>query len=200
MEQQTGRNASEKRETRETTIAVALEVDGSGNSSISTGVGFFDHMLELLSTHSLFDLTVEATGDTQVDDHHTVEDVGIALGHCLDRALGDRGGIVRFADVTLPMDEARAHVTVDVSGRGHLVYQASYPGAKIGQFDVELVEEFLGALASNARLTLHVQMEAGTNGHHIAEAIFKGLAVALRRATRPDPDRKGKVPSSKGII
>jgi imidazoleglycerol-phosphate dehydratase len=193
------RKASVQRKTKETTIDISCALDGSGKADIDTGVGFFDHMLELLAVHSLLDLTIRAVGDVKVDDHHTVEDVGIALGQCLDKALGDKKGLVRFADAALPMDEALARVALDISGRGCLVYNVQYPTEKTGQFDTGLVQEFLGALSANARLTLHVEVPYGTNSHHIAESIFKGLARALRIATRIDPERKG-VPSSKGVL
>lgn len=195
----TQRSATISRNTRETRIELSLDLDGSGKADIATGVGFFDHMLELLATHSLFDLSIKAAGDTHVDDHHTVEDVGIALGQAIDQALGDRKGVTRFAEAAVPMDEALGRVTLDLSGRGYLVYRAALATEKTGRFDTELVEEFLRALATNARLTLHVESPWGANTHHVSESIFKALARALRMATRIDPDRAG-VPSSKGVL
>jgi imidazoleglycerol-phosphate dehydratase len=193
------RSATVERKTKETRIALSLALDGAGTARISTTIRFFDHMLELLATHGLFDLTVEARGDTDVDDHHLVEDVGIVLGKALDEALGDKRGIVRYGAATVPMDEALATAAVDLSGRGFLRYEAPLRARKVKRFDVELVEEFLRAFALNARMTLHVVLEAGRNTHHCVEAIYKAVGRALDAATRTDPRRAG-VPSSKGAL
>ena len=179
--------------------AGALHVDGSGAGSRSTGVGFLDHMLDLLARHGRLDLDVAATGDLQTGAHHTVEDVGICIGQALDQALGDRARIFRYGNATIPMDEARASTAIDISGRGLLVFEAEMPVGAIGNYDHELTEEFLRALATNAKLTLHVRLEAGTNVHHVIEAIFKSLARALRAATTVDPTESG-VPSTKGTL
>jgi len=187
------------RKTGETDITVDLALDGTGVGSRTTGVGFFDHMLDLLARHGHIDLTVNAQGDLQTGARHTVEDVGIAIGQALDVALGDRIGIRRYANVTVPMDEARASAVIDISGRGLLVFEGELPVGAINGFDHELTEEFLRALAANAKLTLHVVVEAGTNVHHIIEAIFKALARALRVATSIDPEERG-VPSTKGTL
>jgi len=193
------RQAQIKRETRETRISVSITIDGTGQASNATRVGFLDHMLDLFARHGLFDLKVEATGDTQVDAHHTVEDVGICLGQALARALGDRCGIRRFGDRVVPMEDSLAQIALDLSGRGSLVCNVVFPTEKTGDFDVQLVEEFLGAFASNAGMNLHVNLLYGKNSHHIAEAIFKGLAKALDDATQVDPSDSG-VPSTKGIL
>ena len=193
------RKASIRRKTTETDIALDLTLDGQGRSDCRTGVGFFDHMLDLLAKHSLIDLKIAATGDLKTDQHHTIEDVGIALGQALDQALGDKAGVRRFGTAAVPMEEALAHVAVDLSGRAALVYQVDFGAEKTGEFDTALVEEFLHALARNARLNLHVSVPHGRNAHHIAEAIFKGLAVALRAAVEPDPRRRD-VPSTKGTL
>jgi imidazoleglycerol-phosphate dehydratase len=187
------------RETGETRVRVALTLDGTGAGDRRTGVGFLDHMLDLLARHGRLDLDVEAEGDLQTGAHHTVEDVGICIGQALDRALGDRSGIARYGDATVPMDEARAACAIDISGRGLLVFEATLPPGAIGNFDHELTEEFLRALAANARLTLHVAVLAGANVHHIIEACFKALARALRLATAIDPHETG-VPSTKGTL
>ncbi|MEE9488775.1 MAG: imidazoleglycerol-phosphate dehydratase HisB [Candidatus Brocadiales bacterium] len=187
------------RKTKETEIRLTLELDGEGRCEGSTGVGFFDHMLELFSRHGLFDLKVSAKGDHEVDDHHTVEDVGICLGQALKEALGDKKGIVRFGDASIPMQEAIANVAVDVGGRPALVFNSPLSKEKIGGFDAPLVEEFLHALCINAAINLHVNVPYGTNSHHVAEAIFKGLAKALARAVSLDERVKG-VPSTKGVL
>lgn len=193
------KKVSVSRKTKETQVRVTLGLDGRGRAEARTGVGFLDHMLELLGKHALFDLTVRAAGDTQVDDHHTVEDVGIVLGQALDKALGDRAGVVRFGHAAVPMDEALAEAALDLSGRPHLVFNARFEQEKIGAYDVVLTREFLHALATNARLTLHVAAPYGTDGHHITEAIFKALARALAQAVARDPRVRG-VPSTKGTL
>ncbi len=187
------------RETRETGIRLTLDLDGTGRAEVATPVGFLNHMLDLLARHAGVDLAVEARGDTEVDLHHTVEDVGICLGQALDRALGDKAGITRFADVRVPMDEALAEVSLDLSGRPYLVYRVAFPGERVGEFETELVEEFLQGLVSHARVTLHVSVPYGTNDHHIAEAVFKGVARALRAAVARDPRVDGP-PSTKGVL
>jgi imidazoleglycerol-phosphate dehydratase len=187
------------RHTKETKIRVAIDLDGRGAASIHTGVGFFDHMLDLLARHSLIDLTVEAEGDLQVDAHHTVEDVGIVLGQVLDKALGDKRGINRYGWAILPMDETLAQVALDLSGRAAFVYNVRFPSGTIGDFPTELVEEFFKALANSARMNLHITVPYGTNNHHIAEAIFKATARALRQAVAQDP-RSNDVPSTKGSL
>lgn len=194
------RSASVSRKTAETSVSVELTIDGSGKAAIRTGVGFFDHMLELLARHALFDLRVEADGDTHVDDHHTVEDVGIVLGQAFLRALGDKKGIVRYASLNLPMDEALTRVAIDISGRPFLVFRTEFASAKIGTFDTELVREFFQAFATQAAVTLHVDTLYGANAHHIAESCFKGLARALRAAVTIDPREAGRVPSTKGAL
>lgn len=195
----TNRRASLSRETSETAISIDLLLDGSGTSSIQTGIPFFDHMLTLFSRHSLFDLRVEARGDLEVDYHHTVEDTGIVLGRCLKEALGAKSGIKRYGWALLPMDDALAQVAVDLSGRSVLEYRVPSSIPPIGNFDFQLLEEFLGAVATNAGLNLHVELRYGHNSHHIAEAIFKGLARALDQACQFDPRVTG-VPSSKGSL
>ena len=193
------RRAEVRRQTRETRIAVTLDLDGAGRADLDTPVGFLNHMLELVARHAGVDLAVKAEVDTAVDLHHTVEDIGICLGQALQEALGSKEGIARFASVEVPMDEALARVALDLSGRPYLVYNAAFPGEHVGEFETELVEEFLQALAANARLTLHVNVPYGTNDHHIAEAIFKGLARALRAAVARDPRVAGP-PSTKGVL
>jgi imidazoleglycerol-phosphate dehydratase len=185
--------------TGETEIHVSLTLDGDGTGDRHTGVGFFDHMLDLLARHGRLNLGVRARGDLDTGAHHTVEDVGICIGQALDQALGDRVGISRYGQATVPMDEARASCAIDISGRGLCALQGSLPPGAIGNFDHELVEEFLRALATNARLTLHITIEAGTNSHHMIEAAFKALARALRAAVALDPTEYG-VPSTKGVI
>jgi imidazoleglycerol-phosphate dehydratase len=197
----TTRTADLSRQTKETKISLSLNLDGTGQSNIETGVGFFNHMLDLFARHGLFDLTVNAEGDLDVDDHHTVEDVGIVLGLCLDKALADKRGIHRYGHAIVPMDESLAQVAIDLSGRPAFVFNAPFiPGAKIGTFDVELVAEFLKALSTNARMNLHVTVPYGDNNHHIAEAIFKATARALRHAVSIDPRNSDVVPSTKGSL
>jgi imidazoleglycerol-phosphate dehydratase len=196
----TMRSATISRQTKETRIDLSLNLDGTGESSPSTGVGFFDHMLDLLARHSLIDLTVNAEGDLHVDQHHTVEDVGIVLGQALEKSLGDKRGIHRYGSATVPMDESLATVTVDLSGRAAFVFNVTFTGDAIGTFSAELVEEFLKALATTARMNLHVNVPYGGNNHHIAEAIFKALARALRQAVEIDPRRADQVPSTKGSL
>ncbi|MFN8471292.1 MAG: imidazoleglycerol-phosphate dehydratase HisB [Anaerolineae bacterium] len=193
------RSARVERATAETQVDVAVALDGTGVADVSTGVGFFDHMLVLLAHHSLLDLTIRAQGDTHVDDHHTVEDVGIALGQALLQALGARTGIRRYGHAITPMDEALAMIAMDLSGRPTLAFDVTFPSAKIGTFDTELVREFFNALAVNSRMTLHVRVLAGLNSHHIAEAVFKGFGHALRDAIATDPRRTG-IPSTKGSL
>ena len=194
------RKGSLSRTTGETDISVSLDLDGTGRTEVSTGVGFFDHMLTLLGRHSLIDLTVRAVGDTHVDDHHTVEDVGIALGKAFAQALGDKRGITRYADVHMPMDETLTRVSLDISGRPFLVFRCEFTGPKIGTFDTELVREWFQAFAINAGVTLHVETLYGVNNHHIAESCFKGLARALRAAVEIDPRMRDAVPSTKGTL
>lgn len=193
------RTASRTRKTNETDISLELNLDGSGNSQLDTGIGFFDHMLDLLTRHALWDLSLRAEGDLQVDQHHTVEDVGICLGEALNEALGDKSGITRYGHITLPMEETLVSVAVDLSGRTAFVYKADIPQEKIGTFDAQLVKEFWNAVAANARLNLHVLLWHGENAHHIAEAVFKGTARALRQAVAIDPRQSG-VPSTKGSL
>lgn len=195
----TTRTASVNRKTKETHVELTINLDGEGSSNINTGVGFLDHMLDLLAKHALFDLHIKATGDRVVDDHHTVEDVGICLGQAMKDALGNKKGICRFAHASVPMQEALANVAIDVSGRSALVFHAKFHTEKIGNFDAELIEEFLEAFSANAGVNLHVNVPYGSNAHHIAEAIFKGLARALEDATRINR-RTGDVPSTKGIL
>jgi imidazoleglycerol-phosphate dehydratase len=194
------RTASLSRSTRETEISVRLDLDGRGEADIATGVGFFDHMLTQIARHGLFDLEVKARGDLHIDDHHTVEDVGIALGQCFRKALGDKAGISRYADVTLPLDEALSRVVVDISGRPYLVFRTAFHAPKIGSFDTQLVEEWFRAFAMQAGLTLHVETFYGSNDHHIAESCFKALARALRLAVAVDAGQGGRVPSTKGVL
>jgi imidazoleglycerol-phosphate dehydratase len=193
------RTATISRTTNETSIELELNLDGSGNAEISTGVGFFDHMLDLLARHALFDLRVSADGDLAVDDHHTVEDVGICLGQALLEAVGDKAGIARYGHMTLPMEETLVTVALDLSGRIAFRYNAAIPTEKIGSFDAQLVKEFWHAVASNARMNLHVLLHYGENAHHISEAVFKATARALRAAVSIDPRQTG-VPSTKGTL
>jgi imidazoleglycerol-phosphate dehydratase len=193
------RRASLQRETAETYVSIDLVIDGSGASSIQTGIPFFNHMLTLLSKHSLFDLQIDVRGDLEVDFHHSVEDTGIVLGRCFAQALGDKSGIRRYGWALLPMDETLVQVAVDLSGRSYLHYHTPRNAASIGQFDFELVEEFLRAFSSNANLNLHVDIVRGWNSHHMAEGIFKGLAKALDQSCQID-SRVAGVPSSKGAL
>jgi imidazoleglycerol-phosphate dehydratase len=194
------RSGEVKRRTNETDISVKLVLDGTGKAEISSGVGFFDHMLDLFARHSLIDTTVMVKGDTHIDDHHSVEDAGIAMGEALKQALGTKKGIRRYADVHLPMDETLTRVAVDVSGRPFLVFRTEFKAQKIGSFDTELVREFFQAFAINAGITLHVETLYGTNNHHIAESCFKGLARALKQAVAIDPRQAGSIPSTKGSL
>lgn len=193
------REAEIRRETTETAIRVRLVLDGSGTARIATGIGFFDHMLEQIARHTLVDLEVEATGDLHIDDHHTVEDVGIALGRCLAQALGDKRGIRRYGACLLPMDETLVRAALDLSGRPFLVWKVDFPTPKIGSFDTELVREFWTAFAMNGGVTLNIACLDGANSHHIAEATFKAVARALREAVEPDPRATG-IPSTKGTL
>jgi imidazoleglycerol-phosphate dehydratase len=194
-----GRSASIERATKETSVAVEVDLDGSGVTAVSTGVPFFDHMLDALGRHSLIDLSVRATGDLAVDAHHTVEDVGICLGQAVAKALGDRAGIRRFGSAAVPLDEALVLAAVDISGRGSLTYEVEVPIEIIGTFDTTLAREFMTALACNAGITIHLHEVAGENSHHIIESAFKALARALREAVELDPRVSG-VPSTKGVL
>jgi imidazoleglycerol-phosphate dehydratase len=189
-----------KRATKETEVEVELDLDGRGSSSISTGIGFLDHMLELLARHSRMDLAVRAKGDLHVDHHHTTEDVGIAFGQAVKQALGDMKGIARYADVHMPMDETLTRVALDISGRPVLVFKTEFVRDKVGSFDTELVREWFQAFAMNSGLTLHVMTLYGSNDHHIAESCFKGLARALRTAVAIDPHAANEIPSTKGSL
>jgi len=194
------RKASVSRRTKETEIAVSVDLDGAGKATISTGVGFFDHMIDQLSRHSLIDMTVGAKGDLHIDDHHTVEDTGIAIGQAIAKALGERRGIVRYASLDLAMDETLTRAAVDVSGRPFLVWDVRFSSPKIGTFDTELVREFFQALAQNAGITLHVTNHYGANNHHIAETCFKAVARVLRAAIDIDPRQADAIPSTKGTL
>src|SRR5688500_18384708 len=194
------RKAELNRQTGETKVQVALNLDGTGKAAVETGVGFFNHMLDLLSRHSLVDLSVHAEGDLDVDSHHTVEDVGIVIGQALEKALGDKRGIHRYGWAMVPMDESLAQVAVDLSGRPAVVFKAPFGPGSIGTFPTELVEEFFRGLANSARMNLHVNVPYGSNNHHIAEAIFKATAKALRQAVSIDPRASGDVPSTKGSL
>ncbi|MEB3270855.1 MAG: imidazoleglycerol-phosphate dehydratase HisB [Synechococcus sp.] len=194
------RSGTIHRVTGETDVRVSLGLDGSGTCRVSTGVPFLDHMLQQISSHGLIDLEIEAHGDNHIDDHHTNEDVGIAFGQALARALGDRRGIQRFGHFLAPLDEALVQVALDCSGRPHLSIDLPIPAQKIGSYDTELVKEFFVAVVNNAGLTLHIRKLDGVNSHHIVEACFKAFARALRVATEIDPRRAGAVPSSKGIL
>lgn len=194
------RTAKLRRTTGETDVAVVLDLDGTGKSEISTGCGFLDHMLILFARHGRFDLTVQAKGDTWVDDHHTVEDVGITLGDAFARALGEKRGVTRYGSTILPMDEALILTAVDLSGRGLLCYDLAIPTEKVGAFDTQLTGEFFAAFARRADVTLHVKQLAGANSHHIIEGAFKSLARSLRTAVAIDPAAAGEVPSTKGVL
>ena len=194
------RTAQIDRKTKETDISLFLDLDGKGKSEISSGVGFLDHMLELFSRHGRFDLAVTCVGDIRVDDHHSTEDIGIALGQAFDRALGDKKGIRRYGSMILPMDESLILSAVDLSGRGLLAYGLQIPTAKVGTFDTELAEEFFEAFARNARCTLHLRQLSGKNSHHIIEGAFKSVARSLREAVSIDPACAGEIPSTKGVL
>jgi len=194
------RIATLSRRTSETDISLTLDIDGSGQADIATGIGFLDHMLTAFARHGLFDLTVRATGDLHIDFHHTTEDVGIVLGQAVARALDDKRGITRFGHALVPMDEALAEAVVDISGRPFLVWNVAFERPKIGEMDTELFEEFFRALATNAAVTLHVNQRAGRNAHHVAEACFKATARALRMAAAIDPRAADAIPSTKGAL
>jgi len=194
------RSAEVSRKTKETEISASVHIDGTGKSDISTGVGFFDHMLDQLCRHSLIDMTVRAKGDLHIDDHHTVEDTGIALGQALSKALGERRGIMRYASIDLAMDETLTSSAIDVSGRPFLVWNVAFSSPKVGTFDTELVREFFQALSQHAGVTLHVNNRYFANNHHLAETCFKAVARALRAATERDPRQPDAVPSTKGSL
>ncbi|MDH5678570.1 MAG: imidazoleglycerol-phosphate dehydratase HisB [Nitrospinota bacterium] len=194
------RTAKIARKTNETQITVEVRLDGSGKGSAATGVPFFDHMLDHLRVHSMIDITVNAKGDVEVDGHHTVEDVGICLGKAMAEALGEKKGITRYGAASIPMNEALAEVSLDISGRPFVVFESPRLSGKVGEFDVELAEEFIRAFANSAGLTIHVNVRAGTNLHHIVEAIFKAVARALGQAVAPDPRLGDAAPSTKGVL
>jgi imidazoleglycerol-phosphate dehydratase len=194
------RTGAVKRKTKETDIEVAVDLDGTGASSVATGIGFLDHMLDLLARHSRIDIRVKALGDLHIDQHHTTEDTGIALGQAMRQALGDMKGITRYSDVHVPMDEALTRVAIDISGRPFLVFRVAFGRDKVGAFDTELVREWFQAFAMNAGITLHVETLYGANDHHIAESCFKALARALRGAVAIDARAAGEVPSTKGVL
>ena len=194
------RQATITRKTTETSVSASVSLDGTGTYDMKTGVGFFDHMMEQLARHSLIDMKIEAKGDLHVDDHHTVEDCGIALGQAVAKALGDRKGIRRYASADLPMDETLTRCAIDVSGRPFLIFKVNFPRQKIGTFDTELVREWFQAFAMNAGITLHIENAYGENAHHIAESCFKALARALRVAIEIDPRQKDVIPSTKGTL
>nr|WP_210387927.1 imidazoleglycerol-phosphate dehydratase HisB [Ciceribacter sp. L1K22] len=195
-----GRKAEVSRKTNETDITVSVNIDGAGLSRIATGIGFFDHMLDQLSRHSLIDMAIDAKGDLHIDDHHTVEDTGIAVGQAVAKALGDRRGITRYASLDLAMDETMTKAAVDLSGRPFLVWKVDFSSSKVGTFDTELVREFFQAFSQHAGITLHVVNHYGANNHHIAETCFKAVARALRVATEIDPRQADRVPSTKGTL
>lgn len=194
------RSATITRQTAETDISVTINLDGTGSYDNQTGIGFFDHMLDQLARHSLIDMTIRATGDLHIDDHHTVEDTGIALGQALAQALGDKRGIVRYGSCLLPMDDAQVRTALDLSARPYLIWKVALPTAQIGSFDTELVREFFTAFATHGGITLHVDMLHGINSHHIAEATFKSVARALRQAVETDPRKADAIPSTKGAL
>ena len=194
------RKAQTERKTTETSISLKIELDGTGQSNISTGIGFFDHMLDQLAKHSLIDMEINADGDLHIDDHHTVEDTGISLGNAIKEALGSKIGIRRYGFCLLPMDDALVQTALDISGRAHLECNLSFNTTKIGFFDVELIKEFFNALCQNSGITLHINMISGTNSHHIVEATFKSVAQSLRQAVENDTRRGHQVPSTKGVL
>ena len=194
------RTATITRDTSETKIAVTVDLDGTGLYDIDTGVGFFDHMLEQLSRHSLIDLHVRTKGDLHIDQHHTVEDTGLAIGEAIAKALGDKRGIRRYADALSPMDETLARVAIDISGRPYLVWKTEFSQKKLGEMDTEMFEHFFHSFAQTAGVTLHIETLYGQNNHHIAEAAFKGVARALREAVEIDPRKAGVIPSTKGVL
>lgn len=194
------RTGAVKRKTKETDVEVAVDLDGTGASAVATGIGFLDHMLDLLARHSRIDIRVKALGDLHIDQHHTTEDTGIALGQAVRQALGDMKGITRYSDVHVPMDEALTRVAIDISGRPFLVFRVAFGRDKVGAFDTELVREWFQAFAMNAGITLHVETLYGANDHHIAESCFKALARALRGAVAIDARAAGEVPSTKGVL
>ena len=194
------RDATITRKTNETAISVTLNLDGTGQSRAATGIGFFDHMLDQLAKHSLIDLDITASGDLHIDDHHTVEDTGIAIGQALTRALGDKRGIRRYGHFTLAMDDAQVACALDLSARPYLICNLPFPTPKIGTFDTELVREFFQALSTHGGITLHIDLKHGLNSHHIAEAAFKAVAKSLRMAVEPDPRTAGSIPSTKGAL
>lgn len=193
------RTATISRNTRETQIEISLNLDGTGKHSISTGIPFLNHMLEIFSRHSLIDLTIKASGDTDVDNHHSMEDIGIVLGSCIDQALGDRRGIRRYGFMLLPMDEALTRVAIDISGRPYMVYKVNHDRDFIGTFDVRLVEEFFRSVMTQVKMNLHIENIYGDEAHHIVESLFKAFARSMRMAIEPDP-RDAGIPSSKGVI
>jgi imidazoleglycerol-phosphate dehydratase len=194
------RTAALTRTTAETEVSLSLDLDGTGQADIDTGIGFLDHMLTALARHAQFDLSIKAAGDLHVDLHHTTEDAGITLGLAMAEALGDKRGISRFGQASIPMDEALVEAALDISGRAHLTFAVTFPRDRIGEMDTELFEEFFRALTANARITLHLNQRAGTNSHHIAEACFKATARALRQAVEIDPQLQDAVPSTKGTL
>ncbi len=194
------RVANVKRTTKETDIELSVSLDGKGVAEIKSGSGFFDHMLELFASHGRFDLKVDCKGDTDVDFHHSVEDIGICLGKAFREALGDMRGIKRYGDIILPMDEALIMCAIDISGRSHLSFAADIPTEKVGEFDCQLVEEFLLAFVRNADVTVHIRQLAGTNSHHIIEGMFKALGRTLRKCVSRDPDLVNEIPSTKGLL
>jgi len=194
------REASVERKTSETSIEAAVNLDGSGRAQIATGIGFLDHMLDQLARHSLMDVTCRAKGDLHIDYHHTTEDTGIALGQCVSKALGDRKGIVRWGEATVPMDETLTRVALDASNRPYLIWKVTFTKPKLGEMDTELFKEWFQAFAQNAGLTLHIENLYGENNHHIVESCFKGLARALRQAIAIDPRKQDAVPSTKGVL
>lgn len=194
------RTATIARQTKETDIALFLDLDGKGVAKLHTGVGFLDHMLDQIAKHALIDLTVSCRGDTEIDDHHSVEDIGITFGLALQQALGEKTGICRYGYAYAPLDESLSRVVIDLSGRSFLSFNVLFPCEKIGSFQTELFQEFFTAIAHNAKITLHIDSLKGTNSHHIAESLFKSFAMALRQAVSEDPDRQGDIPSSKGTL